>query len=158
VFVPPVLVVPPPIGRYYFLDLRPGRSFAEYAAGCGLQTSCSAGAPHPGAGPLDLDTYAQAVLAAIDTIGEITGSPDVNLIGFCAGAIIPHPVPSTWPPRTTTAVHQHFLRRHLADFAAACSDHRILRPGLVAFAGYRSRRRASSPAGRWAARSPGCGR
>jgi polyhydroxyalkanoate synthase len=38
VFARPVLVVPPPIGRFYFLDLRPGRSFAEYAAGRGLQT------------------------------------------------------------------------------------------------------------------------
>jgi polyhydroxyalkanoate synthase len=26
----PMLVVPPPIGRFYFLDLRPGRSFVEY--------------------------------------------------------------------------------------------------------------------------------
>ena len=34
----PVLVVPPPIGRFYFLDLRPGRSFVEYAVGRGLQT------------------------------------------------------------------------------------------------------------------------
>jgi polyhydroxyalkanoate synthase subunit PhaC len=25
----PVLIVPPPIGRHYFLDLRPGRSFVE---------------------------------------------------------------------------------------------------------------------------------
>src|SRR5206468_12852493 len=23
----PLLIIPPPIGRYYFLDLRPGRSF-----------------------------------------------------------------------------------------------------------------------------------
>jgi hypothetical protein len=28
------------------------------------------------------------VLAAIDAVREITGSPDVNLIGFCAGGII----------------------------------------------------------------------
>jgi polyhydroxyalkanoate synthase subunit PhaC len=34
----PLLVVPPPIGRYYFLDLAPGRSFVEYAVGGGLQT------------------------------------------------------------------------------------------------------------------------
>jgi Poly-beta-hydroxybutyrate polymerase (PhaC) N-terminus len=26
----PTLIVPPPIGRFYFLDLAPGRSFAEY--------------------------------------------------------------------------------------------------------------------------------
>jgi len=25
----PILIIPPPIGRYYFLDLRPGRSFAS---------------------------------------------------------------------------------------------------------------------------------
>ena len=34
----PVLIVPPPIGRYYILDLRPGRSFVEHAVGHGLQT------------------------------------------------------------------------------------------------------------------------
>jgi len=34
----PVLVVTPPIGRYYFLDLRPGRSFVEYSVSRELQT------------------------------------------------------------------------------------------------------------------------
>ena len=38
VYERPVLVVPPPIGRYYFLDLRPGRSFVEYAVSRRLQT------------------------------------------------------------------------------------------------------------------------
>src|SRR5690348_13814160 len=38
VFARPVLVIPPPIGRFYFLDLRPGRSFVEYAAARGLRT------------------------------------------------------------------------------------------------------------------------
>src|SRR5260370_1277174 len=33
----PVIIVPPPIGRYYFLDLRAGRSFVEYPASRGLQ-------------------------------------------------------------------------------------------------------------------------
>lgn len=33
-----MLVVPPPTGRYYFLDLRPGRSFVEHAVANGLQT------------------------------------------------------------------------------------------------------------------------
>src|SRR3712207_7304576 len=27
----PLVIVPPPIGRFYFLDLRPGRSLVEYA-------------------------------------------------------------------------------------------------------------------------------
>ena len=33
----PVLIIPPPIGRYYFLDLRPGRSMVEYTVSRGLQ-------------------------------------------------------------------------------------------------------------------------
>ena len=89
VFARPVLVVPPPIGRFYFLDLRPGRSFVEYAAGCGLQMfMLSWRNPTAEQGRWDLDTYARTVSSAIDTVREITGSPDVNLIGFCAGGII----------------------------------------------------------------------
>src|SRR6202034_565802 len=33
----PVLVVPPQINRFYFLDLAPGRSFVEHAVARGLQ-------------------------------------------------------------------------------------------------------------------------
>ncbi len=33
----PLVIVPPPIGRFYFLDLAPGRSFVEYAVSQGLQ-------------------------------------------------------------------------------------------------------------------------
>src|SRR3989440_95922 len=89
VFQRPVLVVPPPIGRFYFLDLRPGRSFVEYAARRGLQTfMLSWRNPTAEQGQWDLQTYAQTVSSAVDAVREITGSPDVNLIGFCAGGII----------------------------------------------------------------------
>ncbi|MGY1828299.1 hypothetical protein [Blastococcus sp. SYSU DS0541] len=33
----PLVIVPPPIGRFYFLDLSPGRSFVEYAVSQGFQ-------------------------------------------------------------------------------------------------------------------------
>ena len=36
VYQRPLLIIPPPIGRFYFLDLRPGRSFVEYAVGQGI--------------------------------------------------------------------------------------------------------------------------
>src|ERR1700722_11745629 len=89
VFGRPVLVVPPPIGRFYFLDLRPGRSFVEYATSRGLQTfMLSWRNPTAEQGQWNLDTYAAAVSSAIDAVRDITGSPDVNLIGFCAGGII----------------------------------------------------------------------
>jgi len=85
----PVLVVPPCIGRYYFLDLAPNRSFVEYAVGRGLQAfMLSWRNPTAEQGDWDLDTYAARVSTAIDTVREITGSDDVNVIGFCAGGIV----------------------------------------------------------------------
>jgi polyhydroxyalkanoate synthase len=89
VFERPVLLVPPPIGRYYFLDLAPGRSFVEHAVGRGLQTFVlSWRNPAAEQGEWNLDTYAARVLAAIDEVRSISGSPDVSLVGFCAGGII----------------------------------------------------------------------
>jgi polyhydroxyalkanoate synthase subunit PhaC len=65
----PVLVIPPPIGRFYFLDLRPGRSFVEYATSRGLQTfMLSWRNPIAEQGHWNLDTYAAAVSSAI--VGE----------------------------------------------------------------------------------------
>jgi polyhydroxyalkanoate synthase len=85
----PVIVVPPPIGRYYFLDLQPGRSFVEYAVSRGLQLfMISWRNPGPDMGGLGMDSYAARILSAMDVVGEICGTPDVSLIGFCAGGIL----------------------------------------------------------------------
>jgi poly[(R)-3-hydroxyalkanoate] polymerase subunit PhaC len=142
VFARPVLVVPPPIGRFYFLDLRPGRSFVEYAVGRGLQMfMVSWRNPTAEQGHWDLDTYARTVSSAIDTVREITGSPDVNLIGFCAGGII-----ATTLLNHLAAVGDH--RVHSMSYAVTLLDFGLRAPitafsgrGLVAFAGRRSRRK-----------------
>lgn len=85
----PVLIVPPPIGRYYFLDLRPGRSFVEYAVSRGLQVFLiSWRNPGPAQADWDLDTYARAVLRAIDTSRTITDAEEIHALGFCAGGLI----------------------------------------------------------------------
>jgi polyhydroxyalkanoate synthase subunit PhaC len=85
----PVLIVPPPIGRYYFLDLRPGRSMVEYAVGRGLQTfMLSWRNPTRDQAGWTLDTYAGRVLSAIEAVREVTGAPDIDVVGFCAGGIL----------------------------------------------------------------------
>jgi polyhydroxyalkanoate synthase len=85
----PVLIVPPPIGRYYFLDLRPGRSMVEYAVGRGLQTfMLSWRNPTREQADWTLDTYAGRVLTAIEAVREVTGAQDIDVIGFCAGGIL----------------------------------------------------------------------
>jgi polyhydroxyalkanoate synthase len=85
----PVLVIPPPIGRFYFLDLRPGRSFVEYSVGRGLQTfMLSWRNPTKADAGWTLDTYVSRVLSAIDTVREVTGAADIDVFGFCAGGIL----------------------------------------------------------------------
>jgi polyhydroxyalkanoate synthase len=89
VYSRPVLIVPPPIGRYYFLDLRPGRSFVEHAVSRGLQTFIiSWRNPGPQQADWDLDDYVRRIVATLDIVREVTGSDDVNTIGFCAGGIL----------------------------------------------------------------------
>src|SRR6266568_2418397 len=142
VFARPVLVVPPPIGRFYFLDLQPGRSFVEYATSRGLQTfMLSWRNPTAEQGHWDLDAYTGTVLAAIDTVRDITGSPDVNLIGFCAGGIIATTLLNHLAATGDDRVHSISYAVTLLDFGLRAPITAFSGRGLVALAGYRSRRK-----------------
>ena len=89
VYERPLLVIPPPIGRYYFLDLRPGRSFVEYAVLRGQQLfMISWRNPGPDQRDWDVDTYAAAAKECLAVVKEISGTDDVNTLGFCAGGIL----------------------------------------------------------------------
>jgi len=126
VFKRPVLVIPPPIGRFYFLDLRPGRSFVEYATSRGLQTFLL-GWRNPTAeqGSWDLDTYAERVLHAVDTVREVTGSPDrlLRRRHHRHGPAQPSGCHERRPRP------QHVVRRDPAGLRPARPDHRVLRAG-----------------------------
>ena len=137
----PVLVVPPPIGRFYFLDLRPGRSFVEYAVSRGLQVfMLSWRNPGPEQADWDLDDYAQRVLSAIDTAREVTGRPDVDIIGFCAGGIITTTVlnhlAATGDDRVASASYAVTLH----DFSVPAPIGAFSSPRLLTLARWNSRR------------------
>jgi polyhydroxyalkanoate synthase subunit PhaC len=84
----PVVMVPPQINKYYFMDLAPKRSFTEYAVSRGLQFfTVSWRNPGPDQRDWNLDTYIESALVAIDVAREITKSDDVNLLALCAGGI-----------------------------------------------------------------------
>jgi polyhydroxyalkanoate synthase subunit PhaC len=126
----PLVIVPPPIGRFYFLDLQPGRSFVEYAVGQGLQVfMISWRNPTRKQGSWNLDTYAERVRRAIGVAREITGSPDVNTLGFCAGGII-----QTTLLNHLTAIGDHGV--HSAAYAVTLLDFATRAP-LGAFSGRR---------------------
>ena len=82
----PLLVVWSVINRYYILDLAKDRSFIEYALGQGMQVFVTSWRnPSREHADWNLDTYAQALLDAMDAVREITGSEQIGTVGLCAG-------------------------------------------------------------------------
>jgi len=88
VYERPLLLVPPQINKYYIMDLAPKRSLTEYAVGRGIQFfTISWRNPGPEFRDRGLADYIAAIKELIGVISNITGSPDINLLGVCAGGI-----------------------------------------------------------------------
>jgi len=85
----PTLMILPPIGKYYFMDLAPGRSFAEHAVRKGIPFFATSWRnPRKEHGAWGLDDYVQTLVHAVDVVCEISGSGRLNILGLCAGGII----------------------------------------------------------------------
>jgi polyhydroxyalkanoate synthase len=141
VYERPVIVVPPPIGRYYFLDLRPGRSFVEYAVSRGLQTFLiSWRNPSREQSDWDIDTYAQRILDAVDAVREVTGAENVNVIGFCAGGILQTAVLNKLAAMGDDRIHSASYAVTLLDFGQSAPIGAFSSAKLLSFARWRSGR------------------
>ena len=83
----PLLCSPPWINKYYIMDLAPGRSFVEWAVKHGHTVfQISYRNPDNTMGDTRLDDYLlEGPRQALDVITEITGSPQVNMVGLCLG-------------------------------------------------------------------------
>jgi polyhydroxyalkanoate synthase len=138
----PLLVIPPPIGRYYFLDLRPGRSFIEHAVAQGLQVFLiSWRNPGPEQAAWDLDTYASMILTALGVAKEVTGSPDVNTLGFCAGGLLQTTVLSHLAATDDASIHSASYGVTLLDYNDRAPLGAFSSPRLLEMAGKSSRRK-----------------
>jgi polyhydroxyalkanoate synthase len=85
----PLVMIPPQINKYYFMDLSPGRSFIEYAVSRGITCfTISWRNPDRRHAEWDFDTYAAAAIRAIDVARDVSESDDVNVLGLCAGGIL----------------------------------------------------------------------
>jgi polyhydroxyalkanoate synthase subunit PhaC len=85
----PLVIIPPQINKYYFMDLAPRRSFIEYVVSRGITCfTISWRNPDSRYADWNFDQYAGAALRAIDVAREITKSDDVNVLGLCAGGIL----------------------------------------------------------------------
>ncbi len=84
----PLLVVPPQVNKYYALDLSPGRSMYEFLLQRGIQVyTISWRNPTKAHRDWDFDTYVEATIDATDVIRQVSGSPDVNIMGACLGGM-----------------------------------------------------------------------
>ena len=112
------MLVDPAAHRPLLLPGPAGRDAASSStrSARGLQTFLlSWRNPGPDQSDWDIDTYAERILAAVDAVREVTGSEDVNVIGFCAGGIL------------NTAVLNHLASRgddriHSASYAVTLLD------------------------------------
>ena len=84
----PLLMIPPQVNKYYFLDLSPGRSLVEYLVGRGLHYFTVVWRnPREEHGHWGLEDYVKAQLRAMEVVRSVSGSDELNLLGACAGGL-----------------------------------------------------------------------
>lgn len=90
VYERPFLLVPPCINKFYILDLQPENSLIRYANEQGHRVFVvSWRNPDESMGKATWDDYIEnAAIKAIHTVQEISGSKQINALGFCVGGTI----------------------------------------------------------------------
>jgi poly[(R)-3-hydroxyalkanoate] polymerase subunit PhaC len=137
----PVLMVPPQISKYYFMDLSPGRSFVEHAVAHGLPffviswRNVTADQRDWG-----LETYAAAIDRVLDVVRDVAHSDDVNLIALCAGGITTSTVLSHLAATGDPRVNSASFGVTLLDFGVPAPIGMFRMAPLLALAGERSAR------------------
>lgn len=90
VYERPFLLVPPCINKFYILDLQPENSLIRYANAQGHRVFVvSWRNPDESLANATWDDYIEnASIKAIHTVQAITGSKEINTLGFCVGGTI----------------------------------------------------------------------
>ncbi len=86
----PLLFIPPWINKYYILDMQPHNSLIKFLVNHGF-TVFVISWKNPDASMADTsfeDYMTSGPLTALDVIKEISGSPKVNVIGYCIGGTL----------------------------------------------------------------------
>ena len=143
----PTLIIVPPIGKYYFMDLAPGRSFTEFAVSKGIRLfTTSWRNPRKEHGAWALDDYVQTCLDAVDAVCAITGSKKVNILALCAGGIISTMLLNTMAARGDDRINAAAFGVMLLDFAAEAPLGAFQAKPVLALARKRSAKKGILPA------------
>ena len=120
----PILHIPPWVNKYYVLDLRPQNSMVKFLVDQGF-TVFIISWKNPDASMADIgfdDYVSLGPLAAMEAIKQITGSPKVNMAGYCiAGQMLATTLPYLAAKGDETVNSATFVVT-LADFHAEIND------------------------------------
>jgi polyhydroxyalkanoate synthase len=143
----PVVLVPPQINKYYFMDLAPGRSLVEYALTQGLQMFVvSWRNPTIEHRAWNLDTYVAGVEEALRAAAEIAGTDQVNTISLCAGGITTAALLGRLAALSDTLIHSATFAVTLLDFSVPTLIGMFGSPTIVRNARAAAQRRGVLPA------------
>ncbi len=118
----PVFIVPPQINKAYVWDLAPGRSIVEQLVSQGHQVFLvSWRNPGEAQSDWDLESYVSVLDRATEVACEISGSPDLNIVGACSGGITAALLLSLWGGAAAQQFVRHFPRRSRSLTLAATS-------------------------------------
>jgi polyhydroxyalkanoate synthase len=86
----PLLIMPPWINKYYILDMQPKNSLVRYLVEQGFSVFLiSWKNPDASMDEIGIEDYMDlGPLEASDVVREITGSPTVNVMGYCIGGTL----------------------------------------------------------------------
>ncbi len=90
VYATPLLFIPPWINKYYILDMQPQNSLIKFLVDHGY-TVFVISWKNPDASMADTsfeDYLTLGPLNALDVVKKITGSPKVNVVGYCIGGTL----------------------------------------------------------------------
>jgi polyhydroxyalkanoate synthase subunit PhaC len=139
----PLIVVPPQVNKYYAMDMSPGRSMYEYLVQHGIQLfGISWRNPTGEQRDWNFDTYAQATIEALDVAREVSGSPDVNIIGACLGGMTAAIVQAHLTAHGDDRIHSTTFMVTLLDTESGGRMFLFATPQTIALA-----RRVSEPTG-----------
>ncbi len=142
----PILLIPAYINKFYILDLQPANSFVKYCVDSGLHTFIISWR-NPGAdlAHLSMEDYVElGALTAARVVKKISGTADINVIGYCIGGTLTAmtlaylartgeqlAVSATFFATMTDFAHAGDLRAFLSDEAIALVEKKMATRGYL---------------------------
>ena len=120
----PIMHIPPWVNKYYLLDLRPQNSMVKFLLDQGFTVfMISWKNPDRSMAGISFDDYVTlGPLSALDVIKEITGSPKVNMAGYCIAGQLQATVLPYLAAKGDETVNSATFVVTLADIQAEIND------------------------------------